>query len=407
MGVYQSTRQLFNLVTRQAIVIEQVKLGETQLLNQTLREVEKELRRIMASVKFENMGELNKTQLAALLKAIRKSQVTIYSRYQNDLISRLEQFMKATVKQSVVINATVYDGYDSIKARSEYESQQQKKKQNEDDSIIQPLDELEPLSYPKALTVVEKAMKEQDNSSLFGFIVLGGTITGFNFLWSKIKNSPMPSGGALPIDYIQVGLADAMVNVENAVRNGFANKSTVAEVLAALFGSKGAPSPGDNVPGQAVPAGERGVIQRTSTTMGSVLNTVMQHVSQQAQAAAASAVYPDYVWVSVIDQVTSSICRERNRKSYRYGEGPLPPAHNNCRSHIQPFAYYDPDFKQPSFLEWLKAQPKSFISSIYGVTIANKIADGSITVEEMNKFRPSVAMSVGEFSQATSDLFQI
>lgn len=43
-----------------------------------------------------------------------------------------------------------------------------------------------------------------------------------------------------------------------------------------------------------------------------------------------------YMWQAVLDSRTSDICRTLNGNTYTTGDGPLPPAHFNCRSSITP-----------------------------------------------------------------------
>lgn len=43
------------------------------------------------------------------------------------------------------------------------------------------------------------------------------------------------------------------------------------------------------------------------------------------------------VWVSVLDGRTTEYCKEHDGNIYPVGEGPRPPAHWNCRSHIEPY----------------------------------------------------------------------
>lgn len=41
-------------------------------------------------------------------------------------------------------------------------------------------------------------------------------------------------------------------------------------------------------------------------------------------------------WVSVLDSRTTNFCRNQDKKRYKIGEGPRPPAHYNCRSITKP-----------------------------------------------------------------------
>lgn len=71
-----------------------------------------------------------------------------------------------------------------------------------------------------------------------------------------------------------------------------------------------------------------------------------------------------YRWISVMDSRTSTICRARSNKVYTWGEGPLPPAHNLCRSSI--IKHDSNVVPTPSYSEWLRKQPRDVVEDILG-----------------------------------------
>jgi SPP1 gp7 family putative phage head morphogenesis protein len=86
-----------------------------------------------------------------------------------------------------------------------------------------------------------------------------------------------------------------------------------------------------------------------------------------------------YEWVSVLDGRTSVICAERDGKTYKVGEGPLPPAHPNCRSSVTPVfndkakqsekARYAISGKQApgtTYRDFLARQPAAFQKQVLG-----------------------------------------
>lgn len=371
MNIYAATK-VFDLVTRQAMFIEQVKLGEAQQFNAVLAEIDDVFRKHMSQLNHATLDALSKAQLNAFLVALRRSQSAVYSRYQQQLINRLNDFMGAAVVQTMRTMAAIY--------------------KHDFDAYPEP-ESLEPLSFAESKIVIEQAMKESNSNSLFGFLVLGGTVKGFNFLWSKIANAPLPSGGALLVPYINTAIASAMLNVENSVRNGYANRLTPSEVVRQVTAKRSPQGTGPST-----------TLSRTGATMRAVLATTTQHVVQNAISAAASAIWPEYVWVSIIDERTSDVCRERNMRKYRYGEGPLPPAHTHCRSHTMPFDFWDSAFELPTFFEWLKRQPLSFIKGLFGSKIAAKFEDGSVKRSDFEKFAPSNSISIADFLTRTGDL---
>lgn len=374
--------KLFDIVTRQSLYIEQVKMGEANEFSNVLFEIEEEFKRLLPRLKYDNLNDLNKAQLNVFIKDLRVSQTRIYSRYQRQLLERLKEFMEAATTQTIITSASFYA-------------------HTFEDVTDEDAETIELLSVEESLVVVEEAMKENDSSSLFGFAVLGGTAAAFALLWSRIKNTVMPSGGALPVDYINVAIAKAMLDVENAVRNAWANKKTVAELKADVIGGIVKKTLADGTKQEDV---VKGVLARVNNAMRGVLATTMQHVAQQSLGAVNSAIWPEYAWVSIIDGVTSDICRLRNGRTWAFGEGPLPPAHSHCRSHVSPTDGFDPSFVFPSFFDWLKAQPEPFISDVFGSTIGAKFKDGTIKRSDFDKFKPSTSKTVAEFLAGTSNL---
>lgn len=57
-----------------------------------------------------------------------------------------------------------------------------------------------------------------------------------------------------------------------------------------------------------------------------------------------------YVWLSVIDDRTSTVCRGLNRRVFEIGKGPLPPAHRFCRSTTAPVRDKLPEFSLKTWL---------------------------------------------------------
>lgn len=62
-----------------------------------------------------------------------------------------------------------------------------------------------------------------------------------------------------------------------------------------------------------------------------------------------------YIWISVIDAVTTDYCRDQNGRIYDVGKGPLPPAHTGCRSTVANYIEGLGSLKKRSLEEFLKA----------------------------------------------------
>lgn len=78
-----------------------------------------------------------------------------------------------------------------------------------------------------------------------------------------------------------------------------------------------------------------GLMSRLGKQTMTVVRTSMQHVSSSARQvtwADNSDIVEGYRWVSTLDSRTSEECQELDGQVFALGEGPLPPAHPNCRS---------------------------------------------------------------------------
>jgi SPP1 gp7 family putative phage head morphogenesis protein len=362
-------KRIFDIVTRQAMFIEQVKADETQIFNAVLSEIEDVFKKELGRLNFQSLDGMSKSQLELFLRQLRVSQTRIYSRYQQALIVRLEQFMTATVRMSAISSASF--------AAHKF------------DEESEPDEEIKQLTFAQAATVIETESKKKEESSLFGLFWLVGTAAAMRLLWGRIKAQPMGANGILPLNYINTAVASSMLDLESLVRQEWANKTTVAEVLTkAIRGEEGKSS----------------VAAKIRNKMRAVIHTTMQAIAQRAINTANSALWPEYVWVSIIDDRTSDICRSRHMNVYVYGKGPLPPAHPFCRSHVVPKPSGAYTFAVPSFFEWLKTQPLSFHKAVFGDTIAAKFENGTIKVTDFDKFKPEKTLSVAEFAKKTGDL---
>lgn len=118
-----------------------------------------------------------------------------------------------------------------------------------------------------------------------------------------------------------------------------------------------------------------GLMSRFGKQTKTVVRTSMQHVNSSARQvvwAENDDVVIGYRWVSTLDSRTSEICQDLDGEVFKTGEGPLPPAHPNCRSTT--VAELDPVFAELSegrtrasrvgyipydmkYPEWLETQP--------------------------------------------------
>ena len=109
-----------------------------------------------------------------------------------------------------------------------------------------------------------------------------------------------------------------------------------------------------------------------------------------------------YEWIATLDSRTTLICGSRDRKVYKVGAGPMPPAHWGCRSTTIPKIKPEYDIgkklkgmraskgatgpKQVSggtgYGGWLRKQPVGFVDEALGVERSRLFRSGKLTIDK-------------------------
>lgn len=137
------------------------------------------------------------------------------------------------------------------------------------------------------------------------------------------------------------------VSFEDSIRSAYALEEPSEEAIAALVAL-------------GIPASKK---------LSAVVRTVVQ-----ASAAAvvfdrvASHYFPEYIWLSLIDSVTTAVCQSRNRKIYRIGFGPKPPAHVGCRSTTAPVRKKSPQANVVSLAAFRKQQAPGIAAAMFAAS---------------------------------------
>jgi SPP1 gp7 family putative phage head morphogenesis protein len=168
-----------------------------------------------------------------------------------------------------------------------------------------------------------------------------------------------------------------------SIRRGYANNWTMQQVMAFITGA-------------SVDTFVGGLYARYLAQELSLTATLFQHVSTIVQAEVASSTTNKYEWVSILDNRTTVICWNRNGTIYVYGEGPLPPAHWNCRSKVVP--YFGESVQLPSsYYSWLKDQPNAFQNDALGESVAAKLRSGELNASDFAKISTKTPLSLEQF----------
>ena len=140
----------------------------------------------------------------------------------------------------------------------------------------------------------------------------------------------------------------------------------------------------------------------TGVEVGGAVKNVMA-IAAVVGAGAISALFGWYIWLSVMDRRTSEICTSRNRKRYRFGKGPIPPAHIRCRSHIAPIVGMD-DIAAESFYTWAVRQPATVQDDILGEDLADELRNGSLKEKDLPKFESRQVLTLDEFRRKINEV---
>lgn len=306
MALADNTR-LYDIATRQQVYVEGVKVWHAEQFDLFLLELSEELRKLLPRIRYKTLDELTKAQLNSFLIELRKTQSRLYSLYLDRVLEQLEDFMQASLEVSREVWTKAYD---------------------------------------EESTDAEGTLIEAEQQNTYGFLYgISAVLGAGSGLWGTIKNAPLPANGMLLIPFLKGFTYSAQAAVENAVRKAYANGESLTHLTDSLLTRS--------------PQGGGGIIQRIGQQGKAANVTAMQHIAQVVSAGITSGLFGKYQWYSVLDSSTTPVCRSRNGKIYRYGQGPIPPAHVGCRSHIGP-VNGNGEVPQETFAAWFKRQPKEF-----------------------------------------------
>jgi len=178
------------------------------------------------------------------------------------------------------------------------------------------------------------------------------------------------------------------------IRQGVFEGQTNAQIVKAVRGT--APAKFND--------GKLAVVNRQTNAL---VRTAVQHVSSVARQtvyAANSDLVKKYQWISTLDNRTSDICQALSGRTWKIGEGPLPPAHISCRSSTVPvlderFSFlkegatqsgqFGPVDADETYFSWLKKQPAAFQNEAIGPSYAKLLRNGGLSAERFGQLRLS------------------
>jgi SPP1 gp7 family putative phage head morphogenesis protein len=349
---------LFDMLFRHQVYLEGYKEGMSAGYRQLLDKLYGEFAKYLRQTRYDSMDQFTKLQLADFVRRFSLAQDKFYSSFTEQLIKELEAFMKADTEIQKQIAAAV-TGKTILEANTPLKKT------------------IDPASYTQLPVALQRDYKRVGDkywrteaydanaqaSGIYGVAPVDGSDDATAQLWANITHSPVPATGGLMLKMIDDFGTYMKTQTALLINKGYANAWKVTDFEKTLLGT------GDDFTG--------GLFGSYLLRMQSLLNTVTQHVSSEDQAAVDSVYFEQYQWVAILDNRTTIICRDRNGVVYVYGEGPLPPAHWNCRSKAVPVASGSVLHDIPeTYFDWLVTQPSWFLEDVLGHEQANKLIEG-------------------------------
>lgn len=200
-------------------------------------------------------------------------------------------------------------------------------------------------------------------------------------IWKAVEKAHIPANGLTAAETLQSGSDFTLGSIIRRLRMGQVNGEKPEDVLRAILGTDALQS-------------RDGILNKLENAFRAGSNTTVQHVTSKTDELATAAAAKQrpvsrYQWVSVLDDKTTEICQHRNGMVYKVGDGPLPPAHWNCRSTTITLDSDEAIAVPESKEDWLDAQPakvRTFLEDgplslrDYAVNALAVILDGLVDV---------------------------
>lgn len=176
-------------------------------------------------------------------------------------------------------------------------------------------------------------------------------------------------------------MADARRRIRGAIQQTHTLKYSTGDLLAALQGTSAALE-------------KDGLLRKLRNVADALVDTVVQAGMSSARNGVISKLLDfitGYTWVSVLDSRTSAMCRSLSGQIFRTGEGPLPPLHYRCRSHVEPIfslrTILRPGMEAvfsagETYYSWLKRQADSLQDEVLGPTRGRLFRNGGLTAQQ-------------------------
>lgn len=347
-----SEKSLYDMLVIHQVLLEHVKNNFDAEFIKQLPKFVRELRRLFSKLKYKNLGDMTRRELNSFTKTAEKLSNKFYNSYLNELNKSLRDFTSADKELQILMVANDLD--------------------KEGDSVIDNVKNAENEVLDNEVSSDKD--REYPLTWLFG--------EDDSKLYESIFNRPMTFSGRSAkeeLDKLKLFVSGLLVG---QISKSWANNETSEEAQNGIFGTEE-----NNL--------KDGILLNIERSNSSILRTIQQSISIQVSSAIQSLVYNKYIWISILDNRTTEICRYLNGRTFVYGNGPLPPRHVRCRSKIAPASSGVPS-EPESFFAWLKKQSHEDQIATVGIRKANKLRDGNLSEIDFLEIDKSIRLKPSE-----------
>ncbi len=238
------------------------------------------------------------------------------------------------------------------------------------------------------LRTLQSIVDEANPGNTFYNYTLQRTDAADAFAYAQKR--PLSATGQLLEPFIDTWSDKQLDGVEQLVRKGWAEGSTVQDMATQVRGTR-------------ANGFSDGLIAASARQAEAMVRTSVQHVSQSAREATwhdNDDLVEGVIFIATLDGKTTQQCRSLDHKEFPLDSGPRPPLHINCRSTTiaklpKEFDFLDEGATRSSmngyvpadttYYEWLKSQPASFQDEAIGASRGALFRSGGLSTDQFAK----------------------
>lgn len=421
--------ELVDIATRHQVYLERLKAGEIKRSDVLFAALDTSLQTVLLKLRLSDLGLLTVVEGAALVEDIRHGQIEAYTEHLNRIIKMLRdladgerQFELASLDEVTVDEVEPDDGDFALLL---WPRVQQRPMSATGELLTSYLAAWAAHETGRAANLVRRAIAEgwsaQDMQSAFRGTQAQRYTDG---LFASAKRNTATT------------INTAIQHVSSTTREGVMENTILQPANSGTAKRRARRDAGepDEAPARNstanVETGDDGTVKRIPKSARKAAKAAGIKIGDKLS-------LMGYRWISILDSLTSQICRSLDGQVFPFAKGPLPPAHPNCRSSIIAemigkwlkrdasgrFDKRDERAAQGAggkeavdgkvtYYEWLKTQPEAFQNDALGVTRATLFRKGGmsaaafaklnlgrhfepLTLDEMRKLAPRAFKRAG------------